>query len=80
MRTTEREELVQEFKANSLTREIANQMGMGIYPVGFPPLKRMLPKLQQVYKEATLQDRDTLRELIVRVNAERERGKQHCAE
>ena len=36
---TTREQLVQEFEV--YTREIADQMGMGIYPVGFPPLKRM---------------------------------------
>ena len=78
MSTTEREELVQEFKVDPSTREIANQMAMGIYPVGFPPLRRMDSRLQQVYKEVILQDRDTLRELIVQVNAERERGKWHC--
>ena len=74
--TTTREELVQEFKVDPVTREIASQMGMGIYPVGFPPVRRMLPVFQQVYKEGMLHDRDTLRELIVRVNAERERGKE----
>ena len=70
-----REELVQEFKVNHYTRQFANQMGMGIYPVGFPDLRLIKPALQQAYKEVILQDRDTLRELIVRVNADRERGK-----
>ena len=75
MSTTEREQLVQEFKVNHATREVASQMGMGIYPVGFPPLRKMFPILQQACKKGVVQDRDTLRELIVRVNAERERGK-----
>ena len=72
---TQREVLVQEFKLNPITREVANQMGMGIYPVGFPDLRMCIPALQHAYKERMVQDRDTLRELIVRVNAERERGK-----
>ena len=75
-----REELVQELKVHSQTRKFANQMGMGIYPVGFPPLRRMDSRLQQVFKEGILEDRNTLRELIVRVNDERERGEQHCDE
>ena len=74
MSTTEREQIVQEFKVDPSTREVASQMGMGIYPVGFPPLRNMRSVLHQAYKEVILQDRDTLRELIVRVNAERERG------
>ena len=77
-----REVFVQEFMTDPSTREIANQMGMGIYTVGFPPLRcpRMLPTLQQAYKEVILQDQDTLRELIVRVNADGERGKWQCDE
>ena len=80
MSPTAREKLVQEFKVHCSTQQFASQMGMGIYLVGFPPVKEMDPVLQQFYKKMMLQDRDTLRELIVRVNAERERGKQHCAE
>ena len=64
--TTEREELVQGFKVNPSTREVASQMGMGIYPVGFPPMKRMYPPLQQAYMPGMVQDRDTLRGLIAR--------------
>ena len=71
---TTREQIVQEFKVGPSTREVANQMGMGIYPVGFPDVRQMIPLLQQAYKKGVVQDRDTLRELIVRVNAERERG------
>ena len=74
--TTAREELVQELKVDPTTREIASQMGMGIYPVGFPPVERMIPVLRQVYIPRMVQDRDMLRELIVRrVNI---RGEQHC--
>ena len=74
--TTEREELVQEFEVDPSTREIADQMGMGIYPVGFPPVKLMEPLLQQAYIPQMVKDRDMLRELIVRrVNI---RGEQYC--
>ena len=74
--TTEREELVQEFEVDPSTREIADQMGMGIYPVGFPPVKSMEPLLQQAYIPQMVKDRDMLRELIVRrVNI---RGEQYC--
>ena len=72
---TKREELVQEFKVNPYTREIASQMGMGIYTVGFPNVRNMIPLLRDYYKLTMERDRDTLRELIVQVNAERERGK-----
>ena len=75
---TQREKLVQEFKTSPSTREVASQMGMGIYPVGFPPLRGMHSALKQAYKEGMLEDRDTLRGLIVRANVEGERGKQHC--
>ena len=78
--TTVREELVREFKVHPHSREIASQMGMGIYPVGFPPLREMIPALRDVYLSDMLEDRDTLRELIVRVNADRERGKWQCDE
>ena len=37
--TAAQEELVRKFKVDSVTREIASQMGMGIYPVGFPNVK-----------------------------------------
>ena len=74
--TTAREKLVQEFEVNPDTREIASQMGMGIYPVGFPPVESMEPLLQQAYIPCMVQDRDMLRELIVRrVNI---RSEQHC--
>lgn len=74
--TTEREKLVQHFEVDSPSREIASQMGMGIYPVGFPPVESMEPLLQQAYIPCMVQDRDMLRELIVRrVN---KRGEQHC--
>lgn len=74
--TTTRDKFVQEFEVDPDTREIASQMGMGIYPVGFPPLSRLPPPLQQAYMPHMVQDRDMLRELIVRrVN---KRGEQYC--
>ena len=85
--TTAREELVQAFKVDPSSRKVASQMGMGIYPVGFPPLRFMIPALGDYYKSGMERDRDTLRELIVRVNADRERvnadrerGKWQCDE
>ena len=41
-------------------------MTMGIHPVGFPPLKSLLPQLQVAYKELMKQDRETLRDLIIK--------------
>ena len=74
--TTKRKEFVQEFEVNPDTREIASQMGMGIYPVGFLPVEHMTTALQNVYIPRMVQDRDMLRELIVqRVN---KRGEHHC--
>ena len=73
--TTKREELVRELKVNPSTREIASQMGMGIYPVGFPPLRRLPPVFQQAYIPQMVKDRDMLLDLILQG---RERGEQHC--
>ena len=65
--TTTAQELVQKFKVDSSTREIASQMGMGIYPVGFPNVKDFtIPELQQAYLPQMVKDRDTLRGLIAR--------------
>ena len=61
--------LVQEFQANEDTKRVANQMTMGIHPVGFPPLKAYIPQLQPIYKQMMEKDREALRELIV--NAEK---------
>ena len=61
---TAREELVQMFKVSSSTGMVASQMGKGIYPVGFPPVRSLPPKLQQYYIPKMVQDRDTLRGLI----------------
>ena len=64
--TTRREELVQKFKVDSFTGEIASQTGMGIHPVGFPNVKDFPnPILQQAYIPWMAKDRDMLRELII---------------
>ena len=44
-----RKEIVQQFSHDPHTESIASQMSMGIYPVGFPPVKGLIPALQQVY-------------------------------
>ena len=65
--TTRQEELVQKFKVDSVTREIASQTGMGIYPVGFPNVKDFTnPILQQAYIPQMEKYRDTLKGLIAR--------------
>ena len=67
-----RERIIQKFKCYLNTQDIASKMGMGIYAVGFPDVKSMNPVLQQYYKKQMLQDRDTLRGLIVRAKPERD--------
>ena len=61
-----RAKLIQEFYDNVDTNPIANQMKMGILPVGFPPLKSLLPQLQVAYKDTMEQDQEALRDLIIR--------------
>ena len=67
-----RKSRIREFKHNCTTQDIASQMGMGIYAVGFPDVKVMHPVLQQHYKKNMLEDRDSLRGLIVRAKPERD--------
>lgn len=70
--TTAREEFVQKFKVDRRTGEIASQMGMGIYPVGFPPVECYPdPVLKtKAHRPQMDKDRDTLRGLIARAKAE----------
>ena len=60
-----REEIVEEFRSSDVTKDIALQMAKGIYPVGFPPIKRMQPAFQQAYKQIMAEDRKTLMDLII---------------
>ena len=65
--TITRQQLVQEFEVDPSTREVASQMGMGIYPVGFPNVERFPnPDLQRAYNSQMEKDQDTLRGLIAR--------------
>ena len=64
----ERAALVEEFGTNEATRRIATQMTKGIYPVGFPPVKDMIPALQHAYKEQMMEDQKTLLNLIIRAD------------
>ena len=59
---------VKEFGTNEATRRIATQMKKGIYPVGFPPVKDMIPALQHAYKEQMMEDQKTLLNLIIRAD------------
>ena len=61
-----RRSLVREFQVNDATRQIASQMKKGIYPVGFPAVKDMIPALQHAYSQQMLVDRNTLRNLVIR--------------
>lgn len=67
-----RKSRIREFKRNHSTQDIASQMGMGIYAVGFPDVKVLHPELQQHYKKDMLEDRDILRALIVQAKPERD--------
>jgi len=62
----DREAFVEEFKSDSSSQEIAQQMQLGIYPVGFPPLNKMRPRLRALYEESMEEDKETLLELIIR--------------
>ena len=60
-----REAFVEEFRSSDLTKDIALQMAKGIYPVGFPPMQKLVPPLQQYYKQIIAEDRKTLMDLII---------------
>ena len=60
-----REETRIEFRSQTVSREVAGQMQKGIYTVGFPPVKSMLPALQSAYKSQMEDDRNTLLDLVV---------------
>ena len=61
-----REDLIKEFQANEYTKPIADEMKMGIYPVGFPPLNTYEPQHQAIYKRQMEQDKKALEDLIVK--------------
>ena len=60
-----RQEFIREFYSNTDTKDIANIMEMGVYPVGFPPIQIMMPQLQQAYKPTMERDREALISLAV---------------
>ena len=60
--------MVEEFKVNEATKQIAAQMKMGIYPVGFPPVKSMNPILHHVYLPQMEEDQSTLLDLVIRAD------------
>ena len=65
-----RERIIRKFKCYLNTQDIANKMGMGIYTVGFPDIK--VPVLKQDFQPGMLQDRDTLRGLIIKAKPEKD--------
>jgi len=40
-------------------------MQLGIYPVGFPDLKKVQPVLAEIYRESIKKDQETLLDLII---------------
>ena len=65
--TESQAEFVKELKVDNI-RHIAAQMKKGIYPVGFPPIDRMLPMLRNVYLPQMMEDRCTLQNLIIQAD------------
>lgn len=64
-----RQKLIREFNSDSESKEIANQMEMGIQPVGFPPLDTWDSALHRHYQSKMVADREVLRDLIVRAES-----------
>ena len=56
--------LVEEMKSNERTNKITSFMKKGIYPVGFPNLKEVDPRIKEVHEETAKQDAETLHKLI----------------
>ena len=56
--------LVEEMKSNERTNKITSFMKKGIYPVGFPNLKEVDPRIKEVYEETVKEDTETLHKLI----------------
>ena len=59
-----RKALVNEFEGDQETKRIADQMGKGIHPVGFPSIETMQPILREAYKPQMAKDRATLLDLV----------------
>lgn len=59
-----RQRFVEEFKANKKSKPIAEFMKKGIYPVGFPDIQKMKPKLRDAYMEDIQTDRNVLLEVV----------------
>ena len=60
-----REDMLKEFRSGPNSKETARQMKKGMFPVGFPPLKSMLPALQPALKPVIENDRNSLLDLVV---------------
>ena len=60
-----REEVIKEFQSDPIAKEVASQMRKGIHPVGFPPMKIILPALQPAFKAVIDNDRNSLLDLVV---------------
>lgn len=56
--------LVEELKSNEVTKPITSFMQKGIYPVGFPNLDEVDPRIKVVHEETAKQDAETLHKLI----------------
>ena len=59
-----RRSFINDIKTNAETKSMIEFMGKGIFPVGFPPMKYLNPKLCPLYEEDVAADRKKLRELV----------------
>ena len=61
-----RKDTLRKFEQGETTKEIALQMGKGLYAVGFPPLKQMSSEFQELCRKKIKKDKETLMDLIIR--------------
>ena len=64
MGAEERRELVDEFKSSELTKDIANFMRKGIYPVGFPDTTKLVEPIKTQCVGIANKDEESLRHLV----------------
>lgn len=65
---TNRLKLVEDFKTNELTRDIAESMGKGIFAVGFPEIEALPDALKEIFKGGMARDEEMLKRLILSSN------------
>lgn len=61
-----RGDLIDDFKANDLTKDVAAAMGRGVYTVGFPDMDKMHEILQNAFKPLIARDETVINDLIIK--------------